>query len=230
MLDQGQLLELVKKRRSVRGFKPDDVPDELIEKILEVARWAPSGANSQPWGFLVIKDKAVKERVAAVVLDALRMIQRMEQTRPEGAQHPNAHRDPGGFGFKDAPVFVIVMGDPRARAAQVLAAQQYDHSYISGLANSFLYMHLAATSLGLGSQWLSASSLPFCQPFLKRELGIPEKLDIFEMFVLGYPAVEPKPRQVRELDGMVHRDRYDMAKHRSDDQVKEFCRQMQLGR
>jgi nitroreductase len=44
-----QFLELAKKRRSIRRFKPDPVPDEIIQKILEAARWAMSGANGQPW-------------------------------------------------------------------------------------------------------------------------------------------------------------------------------------
>ena len=48
-------LELAKTRRSIRRFKSDPVPDELILKILEAARWAQSGGNSQPWEFIVIR-------------------------------------------------------------------------------------------------------------------------------------------------------------------------------
>jgi nitroreductase len=51
-------LELVKSRRSIRVFKPDPVPRETIEKILEAARWAMSGANGQPWEFVVVQDRA----------------------------------------------------------------------------------------------------------------------------------------------------------------------------
>jgi len=230
MLDQHGLLELVKKRRSIRNFSTDEVPDELIEKILEVARWAPSGGNSQPWEFVVIKDKAGRDRVAAIVLDSLREVRTMELTREKEAQHPNANRNPEDFGFRNAPVFIIVVGDPRARAAQVLAAQQSPQSYVSGISNSFLYMHLAATVLGLGSQWLSASGHPLCQALLKQELGIPQGFDIYDMFVLGYPAMAPKPRKVRELKEMLHYDHYDKSKFRSDEEVRKFCREMQLGR
>ncbi len=49
------LLELVKERRSIRKFKPDPIPDEYVDKIIEAARWAPSGGNSPPWEFIVIK-------------------------------------------------------------------------------------------------------------------------------------------------------------------------------
>ena len=51
-----ELLELMKTRRSMRRFKPDPIPDEYIEKMLEAARWSPSGANAQPWEFIIIKE------------------------------------------------------------------------------------------------------------------------------------------------------------------------------
>ena len=47
--------QVVKSRRTIRRFTADPIPDDYIEKILDVARWAPSGANSQPWEFIVIK-------------------------------------------------------------------------------------------------------------------------------------------------------------------------------
>ena len=55
-MDSAQLLELIKKRRSIRRYLPDPIPDEHINKILEAALYAPSGKNRQPWRFFVIKD------------------------------------------------------------------------------------------------------------------------------------------------------------------------------
>ena len=48
--------EAIKMRRSIRRFAPDDVPDEMVEQMLEAARLAPSGGNRQPWRFLVVRD------------------------------------------------------------------------------------------------------------------------------------------------------------------------------
>ena len=62
-MDYDGLLELFKKRRSIRKFKPDPVPDEYVDKIIEAARWAPSGANSQPWQFIVIKKDELRKRI-----------------------------------------------------------------------------------------------------------------------------------------------------------------------
>ena len=57
------LLKLVKTRHSVRKFKPDPIPEDTIDKILEVARWAMSGANSQPWEFIVVTDPNTKKEL-----------------------------------------------------------------------------------------------------------------------------------------------------------------------
>ena len=54
--DYDTLLELVRNRISVRKLKPDPIPDEYVEKILEIGRWAMSGANGQPWEFIVVRD------------------------------------------------------------------------------------------------------------------------------------------------------------------------------
>jgi nitroreductase len=57
------LPKLVKTRMSVRKFRPDPIPEETIDKILEVARWAMSGANSQPWKFIVVTDPDLKKQL-----------------------------------------------------------------------------------------------------------------------------------------------------------------------
>jgi nitroreductase len=56
-----KFIDLVKSRRSIRAYRPDPIPDEYVRQIIEAARWAPSGGNSQPWEFIVIKRKDVKE-------------------------------------------------------------------------------------------------------------------------------------------------------------------------
>ncbi|MDP2720086.1 MAG: nitroreductase family protein, partial [Dehalococcoidia bacterium] len=59
-----EFLTLVRKRRSIRRFKKDPVPDELITKIIDVARWSMSGANAQPWEFVVVKNKRTIKKIA----------------------------------------------------------------------------------------------------------------------------------------------------------------------
>lgn len=58
------VLEAILSRRSIRKYLDKSVPDDLIRKVLEAGRWAPSGGNRQPWKFIVIRDKEVKRRIA----------------------------------------------------------------------------------------------------------------------------------------------------------------------
>jgi nitroreductase len=52
-----EVYECIRARRTIREFKPDPVPEEVVYKILQAARWAPSSSNSQPWHFIVITDR-----------------------------------------------------------------------------------------------------------------------------------------------------------------------------
>lgn len=61
------ILELIKSRRSCRRFKSDPVSDEDIEAIVEAASWAPSGENSQPWKFIIIKNKKTMEKIVELL-------------------------------------------------------------------------------------------------------------------------------------------------------------------
>ena len=60
-----QFRELFTRRMSMRDLRPDPVPDSYVDKILEAGRWAMSGANSQPWEFIVVRDPQVKQALVA---------------------------------------------------------------------------------------------------------------------------------------------------------------------
>ncbi len=53
--------ELVRQRRSIRQYRPDPLPDELLQQVLEAARWAPSAINSQPWELIVVREAEVRQ-------------------------------------------------------------------------------------------------------------------------------------------------------------------------
>ncbi len=204
------LLGLVKKRRTIRQFKPDPVLDGYVEKIIEVARWAPSGFHTQPWEFVVVKKKEVKDAIVAA----------LEQYAPPIT---NPARIPTRRSFRDAPVFILLLaewrakvglpGHPEEKNARVTAL------YNSSLASAFLYMHLAAASLGLASQWYTAASSPDAERTIKAIVGIPEPLAIYDMMVLGYAASTPNPKEVRALDEIIHYDNCGPQDFRTDEEV-----------
>ncbi len=223
-MDYQSFLMLVKERRSSRAFKPDPIRDEDVDKIIEAARWAPSGANSQPWEFIVLKDKVTKDRIVEIIKEQSEYSRKVELTRSEDLRWPAAARPAGEPGYKNAPVFILLCGDPRSRESYPLLTllTRGDSHLASGLASAFLYMTLAATTLGLGSQWVSATGNPYVMSLLKDLLGIPNPLIIYDMLALGYPAHQPRPRLVRERTEMVHHDRYEKAKYRNDQQMRDF--------
>jgi nitroreductase len=209
------LLELVMKRRSVRRFKSDPVPDEHITRIIEVARWAPSGFHTQPWEFVVIKDREVKARIVAA----------LDEHGP--AIEDPAKKEVQRSSFRDAPVFIIALCDWRAKVGLPSSPRTNEEAaplYQSSMANTFVYMQLAATSLGLASQWYTATSHPAAERAIKDIVGIPEPLTIYDMMVVGYQSDPPGPKIVRELADIVHYDACGVQDFRTDDEVEAYAR------
>jgi nitroreductase len=62
--------ELFRQQRAIRNFTDEDVPDELVNQVLSAAIHAPSGSNTQPWHFIVIRDQAVKNAISEVYEEA----------------------------------------------------------------------------------------------------------------------------------------------------------------
>ena len=224
-------IELLKSRRSIRAYKPDPIPDEYIQKIIEAARWAPSGGNSQPWEFVVIKRKDLKDKIAELFMKCVKVVREAELTREKEMRVPSLEREVAEPGFKSAPVLIVLCGDPRVNEAFPLAVFQKlgNEVFISNLASAFLCMHLAAKSLGLGSQWVSAAG-GFMEDDLKKLLNIPEGIKIYDMMAVGYPAYSMGPRSPRSIEEMTHYDQYDHTKLRTDQQIKDFIKHLRTER
>ena len=216
-MDYESFLKLVKNRRSIRDFKTDPIPDDFVDKIIEAARWAPSGFNSQPWEFVVVKKHELKESLVNIISEA----RGTPSGPPTGMP---AHRTPTGYA--NAPVFIILFGDPRVREWAPPPVKSSDERWMSvftsSLALAFQYMHMAATSLGLGSQWVSTVNHPKADARIKELLGIPIFMEIYDMMAVGYPAIEPREKQMRAREEMVHYDTCGKDDFRTDEAVKEY--------
>jgi len=120
------LLALLKGRRSIRRYRPDPVPDEMVEQLLEAGRWAPSASNRQPWAFIVVRDETIRRQVA---------------------QHA-AYYFIRWAHVSEAPLLIVLCGDGRNRVYR-----QFLHEDV-GLAGG--QMMLQAKALGLGTCWIGA--------------------------------------------------------------------------
>ena len=81
-MNYDDLLALVKQRRSVRRFKKDSIPEDLIRKILDVAYWAPSGFNMQPWEFVVVRKSVLRQKIVEITGSYWQQSVEMETARP----------------------------------------------------------------------------------------------------------------------------------------------------
>jgi len=226
-MDIEKFIDLLKSRRSIRAYKPDPIPEEFVHKIIEAARWAPSGGNSQPWEFIVIKRKEIKDRIADLFVESIKPIRQAELTREKELRVVALEREISEPGFKKAPVFILLCGDPRLNEAfPLIVYQKSGHEVlISNLASAFLCMQLAAKSLGLGSQWVSATG-GVMEDHLKNLLDIPREFKIYDMMAVGYPAYQVGPRSPRKIEEMTHYDRYDRSKMKTNEQIKDFIKSL----
>src|SRR5262245_50729517 len=232
-----QFRELFTRRMSIRDLRPDPVPDVYVDRILEAGRWAMSGANSQPWEFIVVRDDAVKRELVEAYVDVNNdFIFWMEQMRLAELRHP-AFQVEGDAAeqwervrtrhtaWGKAPVLIVILGDGRRQWGTVLGAMTFGRhqSHLTdALSNAATLMHLAATSLGLGSQHVT---IHVQEPF-KRVLGVPDLLMIHHILPIGFSAIDRRPTVRRPLGEIVHYDRYDQGKYMSNRQVLGFLHEL----
>ena len=224
MLSIDDLRQLAMRRRSIRGYDENrEVPQSVIETILECARWAPSGGNGQPWEFVIVRDKETRHKIADIYLKQLEPKREMDLAVRGQAKMT-------GDGFRHAPVHIVVLGDPRVRESYPIRTklEKAESHFITGLANATLLIHLAATSLGLASQYVSDANSPYMETLLKVLLDIPEPLRIYHLVPIGYAKTDVSAPPRRELDEIVHYGKYDMKKYRDDEQIEQFITTLTL--
>lgn len=174
-------LELMRSRRSVRQFSPEPVPRELIEDALRVAGSAPSGANQQPWSFVVVADPVVKARIRSAAEREEERLYRQRASReyldaikPIGTDWVKPH-------ITDPPYLIIVF----EQAWRLLDGEKRRHYYVResvGIAVGFLVAALHNAGLA------TLTHAPSPMGFLKEILHRPDNERPFLLIPVGYPA------------------------------------------
>lgn len=231
-----ELLELFKGRRTLRAIKEEPIPDELVEKLLEAARWAPTGFNMQPIELLVVKDLELRKAIKQIVDDYKNSdFFALEATREPWQGSPWTLETHGRWECPLAPVDILVMGDTRRRVGLPMAArhakQKGDSIFESSLANAFMYMWLAAHTLGLAAMPVSGVKYPKVQGLVKHLLNLPDYIYIYDLFLVGYSAMEggPSAKLMRRLDEMVHYDRATDDEFMGEDELRKQIKKLRAG-
>jgi nitroreductase len=173
-------LELMRSRRSVRQFSHEPVPRELIEDALEVAGSARSGANQQPWSFVVFADPVVKARIrSAAEREEERLYRRasreyLDAIEPIGTDWVKPH-------ITEAPYLIVVF----EQVWRWQDGEKRKHYYVResvGIAVGFLVAALHNAGLA------TLTHAPSPMGFLKEILHRPDNERPFLLLPVGYPA------------------------------------------
>ena len=173
--------EAIITRRSTRNYKEDPVETEKINKIIEAGRTAPSGGNNQTNHFLVIQDRAVLDKLIALVETAFSKME-AEEDMYISLKHSIAAAKKGGYVFcYNAPLLIVV------------ANQKNYGNNMADCACAIENMMVAANALDLGSCWINQlkwlNEEPEILAYL-RSLGMKENERVYGSVIIGYPATE----------------------------------------
>jgi coenzyme F420-0:L-glutamate ligase / coenzyme F420-1:gamma-L-glutamate ligase len=198
----GDLTTLLRSRRSVRQYQDRPVARELIEQILEAARWAPSPHGSQPWRFVVLTRREVKQELADHMGDTWRRELQMDgQSEEIVAIRMKKSRER----IINAPVVIIPClyledldryPDERRQADETIMA-------IQSLGAAVQNMLLMAYDLGLDTGWMCAPL--FCPEIVCEALNLDMHLIPHALITVGYAAADPKRRERLPLSSLIVR-------------------------
>ena len=196
------LEQLIRGRRSVRRWKEQDVPDDLLKKAVELATWAPNGGNYQGWRFIIVKNRKVIVKMAAAVQTAANKIaswpesaslkEEMERYRANASFFRNAPVCMGVFanqyiGVMDKALIAREGFDPEAR--EIMACRRSAPTAIQSAAASVTTLLLVLHQMGLGAVWLGAPLM--AKKEIETILKVSRDLSLVCLVAVGYPDEFP---------------------------------------
>lgn len=175
------MIKNIETRRSIRKYINKAVEDEKIIQLIESARLAPSGSNTQPWHFIIVKSEENRKKIAEVSRDQKWMY--------------------------SAPVYIVCVADIRCRVKdeqEIFLDENSTHvelkQIIRDTSIAIEHIVLEADNLGLGTCWVAW----FTQDEIRPVLNIPSDKYVVGIITVGYSDESPKSRPRKKLEDMVH--------------------------
>lgn len=175
------MINEIRTRRSIRKYTDQPVSEESVAQLLESARLAPSGSNTQPWHFIVVRSESTRKKLAEV-----------------------SHKQEW---MATAPVFIVCVADVRVRIGGSEAVSVDENSpqfalkqIIRDTSIAVEHMVLEAESMGLSTCWIAW----FDQKDIRPVLNIPQDKYVLNILTVGYPGESPKARPRKQLETIVH--------------------------
>jgi nitroreductase len=224
--EDAPIFEVMSTMRAMRRLKPDPVPGELLDKLIEAATWGPSGSNSQGYEFVVVTDRALMRRLAELwnrsVEAYLASVGRVTPAAQDPGirraliyQRDHFHETPAlivpcyrGEGADPATVARLLKNFRPADAAR-LAARGQRVSTLTDAASVYPGVQnilLAARALGLAAVMTTWHMM--LEHEWKKELGIPKGYNTFAVIPVGWPKGRFGPVKRRPAAEVIHRERW----------------------
>ena len=210
-MNTSELATLIKGRRSVRVWQNKPVPEDMLKQAVELATWAPNGANRQNWHFYIIFNKDIIKAIGDAAQTGRDLMASWAKTAqisafpapptPAPGQAPPPPRSP----FSSAPA-VIAVGTMRQdnpmervfaagekidpKAADMRRWNNTVDARIQSVSAAIAYLLLVLHQMGLGAVWMTGP-LPQSKGDVEKILKVPADMDIVALIPVGYPAENP---------------------------------------
>ncbi len=208
-----KLLEVMATRRSVRVYKSGRITDEQLQLMFEAARLAPSGANSQPWEFVVTRDRAKMKRVRQIYANEW-----TQRKLEDPVHYKGLKKDYVG----DVSALILACGDARTKRVYLTTRQPADREKLfqANVANAVEHMMLAAASMDFGTVWVSVRKE--VEPELRTLFNVPKALRLLWVVPVGRARAWPKAKPRRPVADFVHWETYEKGKLRPESRIKAW--------
>ena len=181
IINEDQAVQFLRSRRSIRMYKDKPLEKEKIQRLIETARYAPTGGNIQLVEWLVFNDKAKVSEIVGMMVDWMR------REKPQPKSFPYASNIPLTVAACDAGYDAILREAP---ALVIASTHKKANNGMVDLTLALSYLELAATTMGLGTCWAGLlQSAFFAWPPLKEAVGIPKEHTHHYPMMLGYPKL-----------------------------------------
>ena len=206
-MEFNELANLIKSRRSIRALQDKEVPEKLLMQAVELATWAPNGANLQNWYFYIILKKDIIKSIADAVASGMSTMMSWPEMAQMGSSPPaNTSRPPMRPNAIAKATALIVVSTKQIKnplekvllarekidttATSILQANTIIDMRIQSVSAAIAYLLLILHQMGLGAVWMTGP-LPQAKEEIEKILKVPAELDVIALIPVGYPAEIP---------------------------------------
>ncbi len=188
------LIEAMSTLRAVRRLRPDPIPEDVLDRVLQAAAWAPTGGNAQPWRIILVKDQQAKQKLGSLYAQQWAAFAKGYQANIEGLPEADRAQEQRNLNagdylaehFHEAPAIAIFCFNPKMMAITDIKLDRVSVVGGGSVYTAVQNLLLAARAEGLGC--VLTTLLCICESEVRELLQIPEPWGTAAAIPLGYPV------------------------------------------